>query len=594
MMAAVSSMPLSRPREPGAPSVLRADGRRARLLWFGAAFVLFAALTAYTFRALAGESLSRTTVLAPDAPDGRELRAWDQRYAVWAIVQNARAFASLSSPFDANQCFPAHHALALGHGVFALGALAVPVLPFTSDPVAVYDVVLVLVALLAPLAMYALVTDLTGLPLAGIVSGLVYGFHAMKVGDPDHVFLTDTAWFVLALLFLRRAFLAPGRLAPAVAFALATTAELAAGVYPAAASLFVGLFFLAALVVEHGWDTRLVRPALVAGAIVFLGALALYLPYFELARRGVLVARGRVFVPFRALLPGGPAFVGAVPVLLALAGVFTRRAGERPLARAWPLRAALAMGALVSTFLATGGVVFPPDAAVKLSDGSGRAFSIPLRPSRLYELVSSLLPGLNVGRGPAYAYGAVLVCVAVLAGFGCRVVVDAAIRRAGPRAWGGPLVALVVLGATLVTAVLGVPRLAPFQIRPKDSEIALFEKLSALGSRGPVLELPIPAGLAAGRMASESLLLSAYHRRRTSRCFASFVESALPGDVASAISELPADTAVATLAQVGFSTILVRRLEDPITAARLGAAVRPGGAVVRLLATPEIDVFAIR
>jgi hypothetical protein len=52
-------------------------------------------------------------------------------------------------------------------------------------------------------------------------------------------------------------------------------------------------------------------------------------------------------------------------------------------------------------------------------------------------------------------------------------------------------------------------------------------------------------------------LLAAYHRRRTSACFASFGTSILPPELQTAIAHLPAVDALDTIAAAGFTTIWV-------------------------------------
>jgi hypothetical protein len=89
----------------------------------------------------------------------------------------------------------------------------------------------------------------------------------------------------------------------------------------------------------------------------------------------------------------------------------------------------------------------------------------------------------------------------------------------------------------------------------------MFESLERLGNVGPVLELPFTDGMAAGERESESLLLSAYHARRTSACFSSFMASSLPESVRSAVSPPLDDDSVGAVRSANFSTIWIRR--DP-------------------------------
>ena len=75
---------------------------------------------------------------------------------------------------------------------------------------ATYNLTMLLLPWLSALAMYLLVVAWTGVPAAGIAAGLLYGFHASKLGNVVHPFAEDTAWTVFGMLFLSR-FFAKGR-----------------------------------------------------------------------------------------------------------------------------------------------------------------------------------------------------------------------------------------------------------------------------------------------------------------------------------------------------------------------------------------------
>ena len=87
--------------------------------------------------------------------------------------------------------------------------------------------------------MYALTRDLTGMPAAGIVAGLLYAFHPVKVEDPGHAFGYDTGWTVLALLFARRWF-EHGRWRDALALALFAALQVSSSLYPLLCAVVVG------------------------------------------------------------------------------------------------------------------------------------------------------------------------------------------------------------------------------------------------------------------------------------------------------------------------------------------------------------------
>src|SRR5258706_16328243 len=64
----------------------------------------------------------------------------DQLWVAWAVSRNARQLATAPSDlFDAEDCFPAQHALALGEPVITLGLLGVPAYIAGANPVATYN-----------------------------------------------------------------------------------------------------------------------------------------------------------------------------------------------------------------------------------------------------------------------------------------------------------------------------------------------------------------------------------------------------------------------------------------------------------------------
>jgi hypothetical protein len=584
---------------PPRPAWLWPETRRQFVAWFVAATIIFSGFTAWCFWGFFRGGLS---VVAPlehwgKAAETVPLRGWDQRYAIWATVRNARAFLSPGQPFfDAGQCYPAHDSLALGHGVFVLGFLGIPATILSGDPLVVYNIVLLTLALTAPLAMYALVTDWTGLPVAGIVGGLIYGFHAAKLGDPDHLYVTDTVWTVLMLFFLRRALRDGNRFRCAVGFAFCVVGQLGADLYPAMGSVFVGALVLVGLVLENKMTKRLAVPALVATLIIVVFSYEMYAPYFLLKKSGVVVERHRIFLALSALLPGGGLFPGWIAVLLAAVGSLGLRRPATP--NGVPSRSvclALLVAFCGISFLAMGGVFSVEAGRVWQREHSGTVAALPLEPSAAYEWLAGWMPGLNIGRAPAYMYGAAHVCVSVLAGLGCATVLTALLAgRRRSQAVGFAAASLVVLSA--ITVALTAPRFFMMRQRPAEEELAFFRELAKKQNNGPILELPLVDEIAWWDRASESLLLAAYHRRPTSECFASFVVSSLPDSVRDAITTLPAPEALHAIRAAGFTTILVhhdgggRGYAEPFE-----AAARNGGTgLTKVSATATRTAFAIQ
>jgi hypothetical protein len=101
------------------------------------------------------------------------------------------------------------------------------------------------------------------------------------------------------------------------------------------------------------------------------------------------------------------------------------------------------------------------------------------------------------------------------------------------------------------------PRLHVDAIRPPSELLAFYAELEARGNRGPILEVPMGFGLGALE-ASTRILANAWHRRRTSSCYASY---ALPGHekLGALVARLPDPASIRELAALGFTTIVVHQ-----------------------------------
>jgi hypothetical protein len=536
-------------------------------------------------------------VVAPIAASTHELGrllAWDQRYAIWAIRRNSETL--LRSPlrlFDAEGCYPAPRSLARGHAVVTLGILAVPLRAFVSDPIALHNAVWMLVMLASGLVMYALVSDWTGSPAAGVLAAAVYAFHPAKISAPQHFYLTDTMWLVLALMLFGRILRSP-RWYAGVGLGLAVALQLGAGVYPALGAAAVGGVFVVSAVAGRSVPLRAIFPLLVAVSICVVAAVVLYTPYVEFERLGIYFPRARYFLSPRSLAPGGVFFLGWAPVTLLLLGLLPV-AGSGPSGA--PLRgtrAALVAAAVIVLWIATGGHLFGSFAAAipQASDLAGGAGVTDQAPTALYDRTVGWLPGLRTGRAPAYAHGAADVCLSILVGFGAATLAGVRWRRAGD-------LALVAIATSLALdlGLLPTVRFDPVVQRPPEEDLAFFQALSAAGDRGPILELPLVSDLAWWSRDSASILASAYHGRRTSACFSSFPHTHLEA-IRGSIENIPELHALDTVRAAGFRTLLIHLGPDspagPRLLKRLESAAAIGSAPLRLTRRNErMAAFAL-
>jgi hypothetical protein len=275
----------------------------------------------------------------------------------------------------------------------------------------------------------------------------------------------------------------------------------------------------------------------VAAVAVGVAAVAwlFFAPFLEASRAGALAEReAQTFLAPAELLPGHARFPGVLLLALALLGLLAP--DRRGLG---PARAALAAGALLATWLAAGPQARPlPD---------------------LYALAARALPVLGAVRAPQNVEGGAHLALGVLAALGA-----AALLARVPRRFAGAAAAALVLAAAAEVAWRA-PATDLLRVRPPEAALRFFAELEARGDRGPLLELPLASGQVLEQ--ARSVLLSAYHRRRTSACTTSHPPAELVR-VQRLAARLPDDEhALAEVARLGFRTLLLHQREGPLGAA---------------------------
>ena len=301
-----------------------------------------------------------------------------------------------------------------------------------------------------------------------------------------------------------------------------------------------------------------------------------FTPYLALRGEGLIQARDfQTFMPWSWLAPGGRLFPGVV--LAALVGVaLLLRDPKRP--NGDP-RWALLAGLVLALVLAAGG-----NQGDRMLAFTNRGRLLPILPNP-YAWLSAVLPGLEIVRNPYALFLGAYVAASVLAGLGAAALLRRTPARVAPIA-----AALLIAGAwvdTLRPRTLGFEPRVEYRmvsLRPAADEIAFFDALEQLGNRGPLLEVPIHPKHAA--RVSRAVLLSAYHLRRTSPCYNSFVPP-VTGEVARLASELPDAVALAKLASLGFTTVIAHHPDSsgPVAAElhrRLEAAAASGAGLKRI------------
>lgn len=538
--------------------------RRRDGLWAAVAALVFTGALATAFLGFWGSDFRESvpipsSMLPDDAHPERRVKPVieaDYRLAVWAVGRNA--YALLHQPgrlFHAEPCHPAQNALALHHPVIAPALVAAPAHALTGDPVVAFNTAVLLKIALGFVAMVLLVADWTRSPPAGIVAGLLYGFHAIQVEHPYHLFTSDNAWLLFGLYFARRLF-ERGRWIDAIGVGASCLLQMGASFYPFFAAAVTAVPLLGWLVWHYGVKNVPPSRALLVLVIVGAGALLLFTPYIG-HEGGELSGRGKVFyAPWSTFLPGGANFAGWLGALLVIAALALGR--RRALAGiSGDPRAALVVAALLVATFATGGN--QQARLMALAGGEPPPFALP----NPFAALAQVLPGLQTVRLPGEFALVVREISCILAGFGA-----AALLRWIPARWTTFAAAVLIFAAFAETLRPPFPGLAsapPFgalRIRPSEASLAFFDVLEKKGNRGPLLELPVDRKNRAYtfRYAPTQQLLTAYHHRRTSGCYVSFIPQQVRG-LASISEGLPGPKAIDRALELGFTTIVIHHDE---------------------------------
>jgi hypothetical protein len=323
------------------------------------------------------------------------------------------------------------------------------------------------------------------------------------------------------------------------------------------------------------------------------GAALIFVPYLSHAA-AEFSGRGRIFyAPWSTFLSGGSNAIGWLTALLAIAAFALGR--DRILAgmRGDP-RAALAIAALLVAAFATGGNYHARVSV--LSGADPPAFVLP----NLFAAFSAWLPGLQNVRLPGEFSLATRAIICLLAGLGAAGLLARLPERFGRYSAS----ALILLAFSQTPGLPGFftgaePRFGAFTIRPPADVLAFFEALAESGNDGPLLELPIDRTDRSYtfRAAPEQQLLSAYHHRRTSGCYFSFIPEQVRA-LAELSRELPGHAALVRARELGFTTLVVhhgpRNPPGRAMQQRFHEAAEAGGRGFRAIATsPNLTAYAL-
>ena len=302
----------------------------------------------------------------------------DVYFNMWRLRWFAHALVTPSARlFDANTFYPEPLTLALSDAMPVEGIVAAPLVWAGMTPVLMHNLLLLGAIATSGMAMFAFARYLTGSRGAGVLAGIVFSFAPYRFEHVMHMELQWAMWMPLAFLALHRTF-DTGKWK----YGLATGASVALQML---SSIYYGIFLAtlialgAVLLMIRDRKVPLLRAALplVAGAVlaaVVCGGYAI--PYLRVRDRvgdrsaadvaeysarpsSYLTATpGNWLYGRPATARDGPErrlFPGAIPVLLAIAGLLLRSPSRRAIVYLLLLVAAfeasLGFGGYLYTFL---------------------------------------------------------------------------------------------------------------------------------------------------------------------------------------------------------------------------------------------------
>jgi hypothetical protein len=229
--------------------------------------------------------------------------AWDMGDPVfncWALMWTAgQVLAALRGNVHAlfdywngNIFYPERLTIAYSEHLTPQMLQSLPIYAATGNIVLCYNLVFLSTFVLSGVAMYLLVRDLTGRPLAAFLAGLAFAFAPYRISQFSHIQELSSFWMPLALLALRRYFVT-GRTRSLVAAGAALVLQaLSCGYY----LLFFWPFAAAYSLYEMA-SRRLLRSGRVWRSLVLAAVASVVVivpfawPYLELRRSGAVAAR---------------------------------------------------------------------------------------------------------------------------------------------------------------------------------------------------------------------------------------------------------------------------------------------------------------
>jgi hypothetical protein len=406
-------------------------------------------------------ALVATRPLARDL-SGQTLAGPDPLIDLWTVTWLSGHVFDPGQLFEGNIFHPVRHAALLSDLSMGTAILVVPLRLFSTEPVLLYNLGVLLTLTFSGWAFYRLTVERGGSVAGGLTAGVIATFGSHQISHVYHLNLLTTGWIALLLVGLHR--LAEGGatgsvLLVAASFALCVQSS---GYYAVAAAVIVAVFLLAHVrLLREARFAKRVSVALVLAALLCLPYVITFLRLRadQGMRRPVGLSEQMAFRPahdltshtflYRGWIGDAPGTEHLFPGLLALVLAGVAVAQRRP---PGPFYVALV------------GVLLLMSLGPRL-EIAGQSLPLP------YAAVFAI-PPLDAMRHP-YTFAALAVMLlGVLAGL-ARVP-----ARLGP-----------VLVAFAVAEVLA----PPLSIRPVSPGVPPVYALLATLPRGPILEIPVIA-----------------------------------------------------------------------------------------------------
>lgn len=432
-------------------------------------------------------------------PGAAQLGLADHFLNLWILAWDCHALRTAPlALFDANIFYPLPQSLATGEHMLGVLPWIAPVYAITVNPVAAANALVFLSFVIGGLGMYYLVLDLTERHGAAFVAGIVFAFAPWRFSWLVHLQLVGVHLFPFTVLWLRR-FLDRGSRIALLAFAIALTLQALTSYYLAymCAVLCAGVLFW---LPGHGtarttwarWTSVIIAGSLAALTVGFLS-----LPYVHQAAAGIVPSGAEAHrepwlqiasaQPREFLTRGSPQYAGAIPMVLALLGLWPYRGHTRTqLLLLW----ALVAGAALSLGPRLGGWTLP------------------------YAWLTAWVPGFSTLRVPERFIILATVGLAGLGGVGAARVQSlvAQARRSRPARMAGVLTLGVMLGTLWLDWIP--PRMRLVLVRfPRLAEAPeAYRWLAAHGEGAPLLEVPAgERGLPGAAMRARAQYFSIVH-----------------------------------------------------------------------------------